>query len=145
MRRLMPLLALGAFLSTPVAAADPLIVTLDKAELLRLNADAADVIIGNPAYVDATIQDPRVLTLFGKRAGETNLIILNADRKVVLNRAVVVRPERGRHVKVISPMKGVQGAAESTYSCTDGCSPTTLGEEAKELAPAGDAVAPEPR
>lgn len=138
MRRLMPILALAAFLPTPVVAAEPLIVTLDKAELLRLSTDAADVIIGNPAYVDATIQDPRVLTLFGKRPGETNIIILNSSKKVVLNTAVVVRPESGRHVKVISPMKGAQGAAESNYSCAGRCSPTVLGEQAKDLAPVGE-------
>lgn len=142
MRRLVWFIAVITVTAGSAIAAEPLVVTWDKARLLRLSQDAAQIIIGNPAYVDATIESPRVLTLFGKRPGETNIIILDADNKTILERAVVVHPEAGRRVSVLSPLKGATGVAEAKYSCPDRCTPAETGQEAGALAPVSEAAPP---
>ncbi|MBW7850090.1 MAG: pilus assembly protein N-terminal domain-containing protein [Rhodospirillales bacterium] len=138
MRRLLSLIAVTVVIAGAAVAAEPLVVTWDKAHLLRLSKDAAQVIIGNPAYVDATIESPRVLTLFGKQPGETNIIVLDSRNRTILERAVVVHPESGRRVSVISPRKGTTGVAEVKYSCPGGCTPTEMGQAHGTLAPVSE-------
>lgn len=72
-------LSLGSL--APVAAADsaPVSVQVNMARILRIDAPAATVIIGNPGVADVTIQDPQTLVLTGKSYGQTNLIILDAS------------------------------------------------------------------
>lgn len=107
-------------LSTPVAAhADPLVVTQDRATLLRLPRDADNVIIGNPAYFDVTVENPRLLVLFGKQLGQTNLMVLDARREPILSSAVVVLPDQeNTSVHVWTPLRGSTGATETVYTCS---------------------------
>src|SRR5688572_20823235 len=56
----------------------PINVNVNMARILRINAAAATVIIGNPGIADVTIQDPQTLILTGKSYGQTNLIILDS-------------------------------------------------------------------
>ncbi len=52
-------------------------VTIDEARLIRLDADAAQIIVGNPAIADATVQSARLLVITGKSYGATNIIALD--------------------------------------------------------------------
>ncbi len=109
----------AALIAAPaIAVAQPVVVTQDRATIVRLQQDADNVIIGNPAYFDVTIEEPRVLVLFGKELGQTNMIILDSSRKEILSTAVVVLPDRrNTSVHVYSPVRGGIGAAETTYTC----------------------------
>ncbi len=77
------LLSAGLMIASlaPVAAADsaPVSVQVNMARILRIDAPASTVIIGNPGVADITIQDPQTLVLTGKSYGQTNLIILDAS------------------------------------------------------------------
>lgn len=110
---------MAALIAAPVIAmAQPVVVTQDRATILRLKQDAHNVIIGNPAYFDVTIEEPRLLVLFGKELGQTNMIILDSSRKEIMSTAVVVLPDRrGTSVHVYTPLRGGIGTAETTYTC----------------------------
>ena len=56
----------------------PISVNVNMARILRINAPAATVIVGNPGIADVTIQDPQTLVLTGKSFGQTNLIVLDS-------------------------------------------------------------------
>lgn len=77
------LLSAGLMLGSlaPVAAAQsaPVSVQVNMARILRIDAPASTVIIGNPGVADVTVQDPQTLVLTGKSYGQTNLIILDAS------------------------------------------------------------------
>lgn len=77
------LLSAGLMLGSlaPVAAAEsaPVSVQVNMARILRIDAPASTVIIGNPGVADVTVQDPQTLVLTGKSYGQTNLIILDAS------------------------------------------------------------------
>lgn len=76
------LLSAGLMLGSlaPVAAESaPVSVQVNMARILRIDAPASTVIIGNPGVADVTVQDPQTLVLTGKSYGQTNLIILDAS------------------------------------------------------------------
>jgi hypothetical protein len=119
MRALLALLSLLC-LAVPALAGEPLRVTWQKADVLRLNADAKHVIVADPNIVDVTVQSPRLLFLFGKKVGESNITILDAKLNPILVAPVIVTPEQARHVSVMGVAKK-GGTFETSYSCLDRC------------------------
>jgi hypothetical protein len=119
MRTLLSLLSVLC-LAAPALADEPLRVTWQKADVLRLNADAKHVIVADPTIVDVTVQSPRLLFLFGKKVGESNITILDAKLNPILIAPVIVTPEQARHVSVMGVAKK-GGTFETSYSCLDRC------------------------
>jgi len=111
-------LTLGTGLSTaPVVAVDgaPINVNVNMARILRINASAATVIVGNPGIADVTIQDPKTLILTGKSFGQTNLIVLDS----------VGNPIADTIIEVVQMQAGVttvyQGQARTSLACAPVC------------------------
>ena len=110
-----------AFAALQVQAADAIVATQDRATIVKLPKDAANIIIGNPAYFEVTLEDPRTLILFGKSPGQTNMIIWDDKRHDILNTMVVVLPDHGAtSLRVYSAARGASGAMETTYACAKG-------------------------
>jgi len=99
-------------------AEEELAVRLDHAEILRLPAAAGHVIIGNPAVADVTVDGPRLISVFGKAPGVTNLIVLDANDHVLVAKSVVVG--RGAAGAVAVHVPGKDGPTERSYACADG-------------------------
>ena len=114
-------LALGLSLTAsltaaPVLAADaPINVNVNMARILRINAAAATVIVGNPGIADVTIQDPQTLILTGKSYGQTNLIVLDATGN----------PIADTMIEVVQMQAGVltvyNGQARQSMACAPVC------------------------
>jgi Flp pilus assembly secretin CpaC len=105
-----------ASLAQDVAAAGaPINVNVNMARILRINAPAATVILGNPGIADVTIQDPQTLVLTGKSYGQTNLIILDKDGNPIADTLIeVVQMQAGI-------MTVYQGSARTTLACAPVC------------------------
>lgn len=104
---------------------DDLIVKYDQSQLLRLPRPAAEIIIGNPAIADVSIQTGNLLVVTGKSFGITNIIALDAERNVIQDQRVMVRRDE------IGVVNLHRGAARSTYNCSPQCNPTlTIGDDA---------------
>lgn len=112
------------------AQADTVTVSVDAARVMRLPERVATVVIGNPLIADASLQRGGVLVVTGKGYGATNLLALDRDGRVVLNKTV--------HVKGPSPRNLVtvyRGADRESYSCAPKCEPrVTLGDGSKYFA-----------
>ncbi|MCD7058866.1 pilus assembly protein N-terminal domain-containing protein [Pelagibacterium xiamenense] len=109
-----------------VAADDGVVVNVNTnmARVLRINAPAATVIIGNPAVADVTIQDPQTLVLTGKSFGRTNLIILDAAGEPIADTIVEVTQLQSDTLTVF------QGAQRTSLACAPDCQPTiALGDD----------------
>lgn len=103
------------------AAADGLVdVTIDFAKVLRLDHEAATIVIGNPGIADAAVQDESTLVLTGKAAGTTNLIVLDKDGTEVVNTVVRVSSNVQQLTTVF------YGGARHTYSCAPTCEQVIL-------------------
>ncbi len=109
----------GAVLvDTGAAVAETLRIPVDKAQLIRLDSDAASVLIADPDIADVAIESPRLIFIVGRRAGETNIFILDGDGREIMNPSVVVVPNLRRRVTV---ERGFPGALQT---CARRCSGT---------------------
>lgn len=115
-------LVLGLTLALPMAIAGAvpdddggMTIAINKAELLRLPRDAAIVLVADPNVVDVAIESPRLVFLFGKLPGETNIFVLDKKGEAIIQTDIVVLPTARSHVTVD------RGVVEATYSCTPRC------------------------
>lgn len=98
-------------------------VLIDQAMMLRLERSAAEIVVGNPSIADVAVQSSKVLVLTGKSFGETNLIVLDAQGKIIINRRVVVQEPREGYVTVY------QGSSRQTLYCSPNCeTPLAIGD-----------------
>lgn len=110
-------------LSAPAAHAqtsEAVSVKVNMARVLRINAPATTVIIGNPGVADVTIQDPQTLVLTGKSYGQTNLIVLDQVGNPIADTLVEVIQAQSDTVTIY------QGQARTTLACAPDCQPTIM-------------------
>lgn len=122
----MPVVANDAATTRPI-----LRVKLDEARVLRLDTQAASLVIGNPAIADATVHDGRTIIITGKSFGTTNIIAIDRAGNIVAERQIQVQqPE--------SSILTVQRADElETLACTPTCRRTpVIGDAARVFDPA---------
>jgi Flp pilus assembly secretin CpaC len=99
----------------PAAAEAGIEVVMNQAKIVKLNSDAATIVIGNPEIVDATVQDSRTIVLTGKGFGVTNLVILDPDGAPVVDQSVFVSRNDEKSLRVY------RRSAVQTLSCTPFC------------------------
>lgn len=103
-----------------VAESAPVSVKVNMARILRINAPAATVIIGNPAIADAAIQDSQTLVLTGKSYGQTNLIVLDAQGNPIADTMIEVVQEQAGLVTVYL------GDKRTSLACEPVCQPIIM-------------------
>ena len=104
-------------------ASDALKIIVDRAKVVRIAKAADTVIVGNPAIVDATVQDARTLVLTGRSFGVTNLIVLDHNGDPIVDETVVVSGHETNTVRVY------RRAVRETLACSPVCEPTlTIGD-----------------
>jgi hypothetical protein len=112
------------------AQADTINIAIDSAQILQLPERVATVVIGNPLIADASLQRGGVLVVTGKGYGATNLLALDRDGRVVLNKTVQVKGPPDHDVVVV-----YRGVDRESYSCAPQCEPRiTLGDSNKYFA-----------
>ncbi|HEY0031870.1 MAG TPA: pilus assembly protein N-terminal domain-containing protein, partial [Devosia sp.] len=109
---------------TAQAADAPINVNINMARILRINAPAATVIVGNPGIADVLIQDPQTMVLTGKSFGQTNLIVLDSQGRPIADTIIeVVQMQAGA-------LTVYQGQARTTLACAPVCQNTiTMGDD----------------
>lgn len=70
-------------------------ISLDKSVVLRLPVAARDVLVGNPAVVDAVARTPYTVYLFAKKLGETNIFFFDEQGRQVLSLDIAVGRDSG--------------------------------------------------
>jgi hypothetical protein len=108
------------------AADDILRITIDQAQVAKLPANTATIIIGNPAIADVTsLKNGVGMVVTGKGYGRTNLIALDAQGNLIDEKQIHVEPTR--NVLVVQ-----RGDSRESYSCDPVCMPAAvLGDESK--------------
>ncbi|HET7850228.1 MAG TPA: pilus assembly protein N-terminal domain-containing protein [Pseudolabrys sp.] len=106
------------------ASADTVKVKLDEAQVMQLPEKVATIVIGNPLIADATLQPGGVLIVTGKGYGATNLLALDRNGHILVEKTVEVRGPAT--ADVVTVYKGVD---RESYSCSPKCAPRiTLGD-----------------
>ena len=79
-------------ISTRNGATQRLTLSLDKAAVVQLDADARDVLVSNPDMVDAVVRTPRRIFLLATKVGQTNAFFFDAEGRQILS--LDIRVER---------------------------------------------------
>lgn len=141
------LVAVLAMAGMALAADDEALhLTMNKDELVRLDQDAASVIVNNPAHAEVTLDSPRLLIVMPRAPGATSFTVLNAKGAVILTRDIIVSGTQApRHVRVRRICQGNDASCvpSAYYYCPDGCYEITpVGQAGPQ---AGGAPAPAPQ
>jgi hypothetical protein len=97
-----------------------IIVKYDQSQILRLPRPVADIIIGNPTIADVTVQAPDLLVITGKTFGITNVIFLDAAKKIIQEQRVMVIRDQASVVNL------TKGEKRSSFNCTPQCNPMAV-------------------
>ena len=117
------------------AAKNDVEVIIDEATLVRLDRPAAEIVVGNPSIADVSVQSSKTLVITGKSFGETNLIVMDADGKVVVNRTLIVQEPRTGFVTLY------KGASRQTLHCAPHCTPPlVIGDDKKYFNTIGEQI-----
>lgn len=65
-------------------------IEINRGALVRLNAPADTVFIANPEIADIQVKSPRMIYVYGKKAGETVLYAVDSDDNILMNARVAV-------------------------------------------------------
>ncbi len=130
---------LVVWLGVPVAswagASSVVDVTIDQARLIRLETDAAQIIVGNPAIADVSAQNARLLVVTGKSYGTTNLIALDSEGREIFSARLGVREGEMRQVTLY------KGTARQSYHCAPDCQPVlSIGDDKARFEQLADTV-----
>lgn len=113
-------------------------LTVDRSEIVEVDAPAATVFIANPEIADVQVVTPTRIMVFGKKAGETTLIVSGDNGKLLAQRTVSVRPnlsELQRALLAISPDHPIRAEAVPGGLILSGEAATAaVVEEARRLA-----------
>lgn len=101
--------------SIDARSAEAIAVTVDAATLVKLPEKVGTIIVGNPLIADVTIQAGNLLVVTGKGFGATNLLALDRQGNVLLDKNVLVSGPKD-HVLVV-----YSGSERRTYSCEPRC------------------------
>jgi len=123
MRWLSAVLFLAALVA-PATAAEPIVVLLDQAKVVKVPERAATVVIGDPLIADLSVQPGGIAVITGKGYGATNVIVMDTAGAVLMEKMIEVKGPRDPIVVVY------RGVNRNTYSCTPECAPRiTLGDD----------------
>jgi len=100
---------------TGVASAQEMRVALDQSRALELSQPISGVVIGNPSVAGVSVQNDRLLFVTGRSYGQTNVIIVGANGRPIMERQITVVPDEGNVVMV------TKGAATMRLECTPVC------------------------
>lgn len=119
---------LAAALPAQAETDNTLTVSLDRATLVKMPERLVTLVVGNPLVADVTVQANGLLVVTGKGFGSTNLIALDKDGAVLMEKAVHVVPP---HERMVTVYKGIN---RETYSCETQCEARiTLGDSPRHF------------
>ena len=122
--------ALAITIAAPAVAADTgsgIALTMDEVRTLTFAKPIATIYVGNPSIADVSVQSGKVLIVTGKSFGETNLMVIDADGKMIINRRLIVQEPRAGFVTVY------RGSARQTLHCAPYCAPELMIGDATDV------------
>ena len=98
-------------------------LTPDEHKLIRLNQDAASVIVNNPVHAEVLLDSPRLLIVMPRQPGTTLFTVLNALGETVLQKIIIVTNVKSKHVRIrrICSRDDPSCVPTAYYYCPDGC------------------------
>jgi Flp pilus assembly secretin CpaC len=118
----------------------PLRIGLDKPEVITLDRDAINVMVGSDKNLRVVPDTNRTLVLIPKQPGSTYFKALDAEGKVIMQRHVIVGSPQTNYIRIRRACAGDDRSCQqySVYHCPDMChevSVTQAGSAASSAVP----------
>jgi len=101
-------------LAVPSPAAESISVVVDQAKLVKLPDKIATIVVGNPLIADVSLQPGGTMVVTGKSYGSTNIMAMDRQGTVLLDRIVQVEGSND----LVTVYRGIE---RESYSCTPTC------------------------
>ncbi len=118
--------AAGQMTESAVTADGPLRLNLDTTKVIKLDRDAASVVVTNPNNVRVLLDTPRLLLVMPRTPGSTTMMVLDNKGETILEKTVIVAAVAKSQYVRIRRMCGQAGSGAdcvptSYFYCPDGC------------------------
>jgi Flp pilus assembly secretin CpaC len=116
----------------------PLRISPDKPEILRLDRDAVNVVVGSDEHLRVVPDTNRTLILIPKKPGSTFFKALDTNGNVIMQRAVIIGGSQPQYIRIRRAcINGAEGCKEySMYYCPDTCHEVAVKQDVKAAATA---------
>lgn len=108
----------------PEEMTDPILRMMpDKSEMVKLDQEAASVIVGNPNHISVLLDTPNTLVVVPRAEGASYFTVIGKDGSVIMQRHVIVGAAKEQYVRIRrSCSAGAKGCQPtSVYFCPDMC------------------------
>lgn len=112
------------FIHNGTTTHDAINLTMDKSELIRLDQDAASIVVGNPSHVNVLAENPRLLVVVPIAPGATHISVLGPRGDVVMQRHVIVAAPNQNYMRIrksCAKMNSDDCVRTQTYYCPGMC------------------------
>jgi Flp pilus assembly secretin CpaC len=133
MKRTFAAIGLGLLLAPLTAAsADDgfLVVGLGRISVVHSKQAIATVAVGDPAIADVAIEGEGSVLVFGKKQGQTDLVLMNGAHQAIVSSHILVGPAGGSD-GIIVRRPGKDGITAESWYCAPECQPFDGGSEKK--------------
>ena len=100
-------------------------MTPDKSEMLRLNAEAASVVVGNPNHISVLLDTPDTIIVVPRTVGASHFTVTGKDGSIIMQRNVIVGAPTEQYVRIRRSCNAAAGGTQceemSTYYCPGTC------------------------
>ena len=111
----------GALIATAASAADePVAVAVGRVTIVRSARAISTLIVGDPTIADVVAEGENAVLVFGKKAGRTDLVLMDAGHRLLQKSAIVVGPTGGEDT-IIVRRPGEGGIVEDSWVCIPTC------------------------
>ena len=119
------LLGLNATAKAAVVSSrsDIIRLTPDKTKVLRLDQDAASVIVANPVHASILLDTPRLLVIMPRQPGSTSFTVLDKAGRTILDQEIIVSAVQPEYVRVRRMCNADDASCQPNayFYCPDGC------------------------
>jgi len=103
-------------------SANTIRLTSNKNHLIRLDKDAASVIVNNPNHASVMLDTPRLLIIVPHEPGATSFTVLGANGETIMEKNLIITNVQPKYVRIRRMCGDDRNCQPSSYFyCPDGC------------------------
>ncbi len=98
-------------------------LTQDKSEMLKLEKEAASIVVGNPNHISVLLDTPDTIIVVPRAIGASHFTVVGKEGDILMQRHVVVGGPKEKYIRIRRSCAGNERdcKATSVYFCPDMC------------------------
>lgn len=114
------LLVASAVASAIARSDDFIAIGIGRLTVVRASESIATVAVGDPSVADVSVEGDRAVMVFGKRPGQTDLVLMGHNQRPIMRSRIMVGTMGGEDTVVVR-RPGTHGMDEEAWFCAPAC------------------------